>query len=277
MAKKTGKNPARSAAEMSAARAKKRRNTNLITIVMVTATGILSAIIFIFTLKVFPTVTGNTPTPVPTSMIPVWLYFDPGISVQNQKVVGAAAGEWDNYYHCGRNVTVAISTDTGTTTGRVTEGSSTAGRMEINFTVISSVDELESVVLHEMTHVCKSSPTKLAQSLQYSGGEIKGYEGFTINVFSNGKEHNFGSCEEGFAEDNASVFGDFIPSTTLGYIDMTKWASQIYPTRQDAEDAIKKNDFPGLVARVLNIPVSQVGVKEIEQVMQTCNRLIQEQ
>lgn len=189
------------------------------------------------------------------------------IRVEDEAILGSdrvqqaitAAVEWDNRYHCGREITIRElkwpgKQDLGEGKISTTQEEAGAGYIELGLE-----GDARNITLHAMTHACKpDKPTVLAVPLPFADGVITGYHGFTLLVtLKDGSKSNFTKIEEAMAERNASVFSGYTIEDAR-YFAVGNLARRDFPFNKfpDIENGFRKNNVPALIRARFNLPAS---------------------
>lgn len=189
-----------------------------------------------------------------------------GLRIYNPKFFGEkrmtaitdAAKEWDRQYQCNRQVIVTPYTQyekssdsrghTFTTFETTTPGHIQLGRQG------SAYD----VVLHAMTHACKTDrTTPIDPPVEYGDGSsiAIGVNGLTIDLQStDGKITTSKNIEEAMAERNAALASPIYRVTNLGYYTVGKHMIQTTAPFRDAETWTQNNDLTSFVDAELGLP-----------------------
>ena len=126
------------------------------------------------------------------------------------------------------------------------------------------------IVRHAMTHACiPEEETVLPEPLPFSDGLIIGYHGLSLKALLNsGEETYFRLFEEGMAERNAAVLGDYQVENQK-YFDIGKLTLQLFPLdNMLADEYAENNDVPGFVRAILGLPQdAEVSAEQLERVM----------
>lgn len=205
------------------------------------------------------------------SRSPSWLQIDPSFNDEQRATLVQAAKDWNEKYSCGQHVKVQQFKS------YIDQVLPNGGAIEIEEQAKSGImmtdptyntTRLRAIVLHAMTHACKSAANvTLSQPLKYSGGEITGFNGANILVkLPDGSQPQFTYIEEAFAERNASFFKGYTVEDPQ-YFRLGTLARQQFPQGTDPNKYIRNGDMLGLVGSILQIPADTVSGSDIESVM----------
>lgn len=193
--------------------------------------------------------------------VPDWIKVEDGRSIgfdRAQEAVTAAV-EWDNRYHCGREITIRelkypVKQDLGEGKIATTLEEADAGYIELG-----PEGDVRNITLHAMTHACKpDKPTLFPNPLPFSGGVIRGYHGFFILVTTkHGTKTKFTKIEEAMSERNASAFPRYGVEDDR-YFALGSLARQHFPfdTFPGIGGGFRTNDVPALIRARFNLPQS---------------------
>ncbi len=193
-----------------------------------------------------------------------------GFSLEMRRAILQAASDWNDRYHCNREITVipyfSPGTDKGNGIVETILDDSSPGLIILNTNQI--ISEMRNTVLHAMTHAnVKDSHTILGERFSTQPGvDAYGYQGAAILVLlSNGEKSAFRKIEEAICERNASYF----PGYTIGisqYAKITKLAKEHF-TNDSIIGWVENNDVPSIVGSIVGRPPNEVTPEDIKKVM----------
>ncbi|MDQ5988133.1 MAG: hypothetical protein CSYNP_03889 [Syntrophus sp. SKADARSKE-3] len=190
-----------------------------------------------------------------------------GFSAAQTRVIAATMKEWDAVYTCGREVKVRPfegfyrDLENGARESVV----ETAGPGWMNIDPQTRIS-LRHIVLHAMTHSCQpDEPYILPSPIPFRGVVILGYHGASVIVrLRDGRQTFFRKMEEGLCERNASFFPGY-RTYHPSYAAAGKLARQQFPAGEDPMPLIRKNDVPGLIAKIVN--KTEASLADVQKVM----------